>query len=117
MENRLLTEKLENYHIITIKKLDLERKNKLEELNKNQDLEKVDYLKKKIELCKNQIKTYEKEKQAAIIAKREEIRNNLLINNMDNGVLSQYKDRQESNQIIDKKIVDQIHNDYGNAIN
>ena len=30
----------------------------------------VDYLKKKIELCKNQIKTYEKEKQAAIIAKR-----------------------------------------------
>lgn len=117
MENRLLTEKLENYNIITIKKLDLERKNKLEELNKNQDLEKVDYLKKKIELCKNQIKTYEKEKQAAIIAKREEIRNNLLINNMDNGVLSQYKDRQESNQIIDKKIVNQIHNDYGNAIN
>ena len=117
MENRLLTEKLMNHHIITIKKLDLERKNKLEELNKNQDLEKVDYLKKKIELCKNQIKTYEKEKQAAIIAKREEIRNNLLINNMDNGVLSQYKDRQESNQIIDKKIVNQIHNDYGNAIN
>ena len=99
-----------------IKKFDLERKNKLEELKKYQDLEMVNYLKKKIELCKNQIKTYEKEKQAAIIAKREEIRNNLLMNNMDNGVLSQYKDRQESNQIIDKKIVNQIHNDYINAI-
>ena len=116
MENKELTGELYNDYIIKIKKLDLERKNKLEELKKNQDLEMVNYLKKKIELCKNQIKTYEKEKQAAIIAKREEIRNNLLMNNMDNGVLSQYKDRQESNQIIDKKIVNQIHNDYGNAI-
>ena len=117
MENKELTGELYNDYIIKIKKLDLERKNKLEELKKYQDLEMVNYLKKKIELCKNQIKTYEKEKQAAIIAKREEIRNNLLMNNMDNGVLSQYKDRQESNQIIDKKIVNQIHNDYGNAIN
>ena len=117
MENEYLTEKLYSSHIIMIKKLNLERKNKLEELNKNQDVEMVNNLKKKIELCKNQIKTYEKEKQAAIIAKREEIRNNLLMNNMKNGVLSQYKDRQESNQIIDKKIVNQIHNDYGNAIN
>ena len=117
MENKELTGYLENEYIIKIKKLDLERKNKLEELNKNQDVEMVNQLKKKIELCKNQIKTYEKEKQAAIIAKREQIRNNLLMNNMDNGVLSQYKDRQESNQIIDKKIVNQIHNDYGNASN
>ena len=88
-----------------------EHQKKLKELNYDENKEK------KIELCKNQIKTYEKEKQAAIIAKREEIRNNLLMNNMDNGVLSQYKDRQESNQIIDKKIVNQIHSDYGNAIN
>ena len=116
MENQYLTKNLWESSIIMINKFDLERKNKLEELKKNQDLEMVNYLKKKIELCKNQIKTYEKEKQAAIIAKREEIRNNLLMNNMDNGVLSQYKDRQESNQIIDKKIVNQIHNDYGNAI-
>ena len=105
MENEHLNKKLYNSHFMAIKKFDLERKNKLEELNKNQDVEMVNQLKKKIELCKNQIKTYEKEKQAAIIAKREEIRNNLLMNNMDNGVLSQYKDRQESNQIIDKKIV------------
>ena len=117
MENELLNKKLNNSHFMAIKKFDLERKNKLEELNKNQDVEMVNQLKKKIELCKNQIKTYEKEKQAAIIAKREEIRNNLLMNNMENGVLSQYKDRQESNQIIDKKIVNQIHNDYGNASN
>ena len=117
MENEHLNKKLYNSHFMTIKKFDLERKNKLEELNKNQDVEMVNQLKKKIELCKNQIKTYEKEKQAAIIAKREEIRNNLLMNNMENGVLSQYKDRQESNQIIDKKIVNQIHNDYGNASN
>ena len=117
MEDKYLNEKIFGQCIITIKKLDLERKNKLEQLNKNQDFEMVNNLKKKIELCKNQIKTYEKEKQAAIIAKREEIRNNLLMNNMENGVLSQYKDRQESNQIIDKKIVNQIHSDYGNAIN
>ena len=117
MGNEYFTENLYNEDFMKIKKFDLERKNKLEELKKYQDLEMVNYLKKKIELCKNQIKTYEKEKQAAIIAKREEIRNNLLMNNMDNGILSQYKDRQESNQIIDKKIVNQIHNDYGNAIN
>ena len=117
MENEYLTKGLSNLNFMRIKKFDLERKNKLEELNKNQDVEMVNHLKKKIELCKNQIKTYEKEKQAAIIAKREEIRNNLLMNNMKNGVLSQYKDRQESNQIIDKKIVNQIHNDYGNTIN
>ena len=117
MENKCLTGDLKNENIIKIKKLDLERKNKLGQLNKNPDFEMVDYLKKKIELCKNQIKTYEKEKQAAIKAKREEIRNNLLMNNMENGVLSQYKNRQESNQIIDKKIVNQIHNDYGNQIN
>ena len=117
MENEYLTKELSNLNFMRIKKFDLERKNKLEELNKNQDVEMVNDLKKKIELCKNQIKTYEKEKQAAIIAKREEIRNNLLMNNMKNGVLSQYKDRQESNQIIDKKIVNQIHNDYGNTIN
>ena len=117
MGNEYFTENLYNEDFMKIKKFDLERKNKLEELKKYQDLEMVNYLKKKIELCKNQIKTYEKEKQAAIIAKREEIRNNLLMNNMENGVLSQYKDRQESNQIIDKKIVNQIHNDYGNAIN
>ena len=116
MGNEYFTENLYNEDFMKIKKFDLERKNKLEELKKYQDLEMVNYLKKKIELCKNQIKTYEKEKQAAIIAKREEIGNNLLMNNMDNGVLSQYKDRQESNQIIDKKIVNQIHNDYGNAI-
>ena len=117
MENEYLTNELSNLFFMMIKKFDLERKNKLEKLYKNQDVEIVNDLKKKIELCKNQIKTYEKEKQAAIIAKREQIRNNLLMNNMDNGVLSQYKDRQESNQIIDKKIVNQIHSDYGNAIN
>ena len=117
MEDKYLNEKIFSSCIITIKKLDLERKNKLEQLNKNQDFEMVNNLKNKIELCNNQIKTYEKEKQAAIIAKHEQIRNNWLLNNMDNGVLSQYQDRQESNQIIDKKIVNQIHNDYGNAIN
>ena len=116
MENERLMKKLNNSSIIEIRKLDLERKNKLEELKKLNDFEMVKNLKKKIELCKNQISTYEKEKQAAIIAKREEIRKNLIVNNMENGVFSQYKDRQDFNQIVDKKIVNQIHNDYGNAI-
>ena len=79
MGNEYFTENLYNEDFMKIKKFDLERKNKLEELKKYQDLEMVNYLKKKIELCKNQIKTYEKEKQAAIIAKREEIRNNKLL--------------------------------------
>ena len=117
MENERLTKKLNNSSIIEIRKLDLERKNKLEELKKLNDFEMVKNLKKKIELCKNQISTYEKEKQAAIIAKREEIRKNLIVNNMENGVFSQYKDRQDFNQIVDKKIVNQIHNDYGNGHN
>ena len=120
MENEYLMEKINNSSIILIRKLDLERKHNLEQLknaNNNADFELVTELKKKIELCKNQIKTYEKEKQAAIIGKREEIRNKLIMNNMENGVFSQYNDRQNFNKIVDKKIVNQIHNDYGNSSN
>ena len=81
------------------------------------DIEELKDLTKKIQLCKNQIKTYEKEKQAAIIAKREEIRNNLLNNNVNNGVLPLYQDRHGFNQAVDNRIVNQIHQDYGNNHN
>ena len=81
------------------------------------DIEELKDLTKKIQLCKNQIKTYEKEKQAAIIAKREEIRNNLLNNNVNNGVFPLYQDRHGFNQAIDNRIVNQIHQDYGNNHN
>ena len=75
------------------------------------DIEELKDLNKKIQLCKNQIKTYEKEKQAAIIAKREEIRNNLLNNNMNNGILPLYQERHGFNQVVDNRIVNQIHQD------
>ena len=83
----------------------------------NDDIEELKDLTNKIQLCKNQIKTYEKEKQAAIIAKREEIRNNLLNNNVNNGVLPLYQDRHGFNQAVDNRIVNQIHQDYGNINN
>ena len=81
------------------------------------DIEELKDLNRKIQLCQNQIRTYEKEKQAAIIAKREEIRNNLLNNNMNNGVLPLYQERHGFNQVVDNRIVNQIHQDYGNKNN
>ena len=81
------------------------------------NIEELKDLNKKIQLCKNQIKTYEKEKQAAIIAKREEIRNNLLNNNVNNGVFPLYQDRHGFNQAVDNRIINQIHQDYGNINN
>ena len=103
--------------IIELRAIEKERQDKIEQpksfLNK-ENIDTYNDLNQKIELCKNQIKTYEKEKQAALIAKREEIRNNLLKSNISNGVLSMYKDRQDYNQIVDKNIINRIHNDYGN---
>ena len=55
-----------------------------------------------------------KEKQAAIITKREEIRNRLLNKSMKAGVFYLYKDRQGYNQAIDENYVEKIHNDYNN---
>ena len=103
--------------IIELRAIEKERQDKIEQPKSFLDKENIDTyndLNQKIELCKNQIKTYEKEKQAALIAKREEIRNNLLKSNISNGVLSMYKDRQDYNQIVDKNIINRIHNDYGN---
>ena len=98
-----------------MKEIEKERHDKIESakllLNKdNSDM--LDNLNKKIELCKNQIKIYEKEKQAAIIAKREEIRNDLINKNIKNGVFSLYKERQRYNQVVDEEVIDRIHNDY-----
>ncbi len=108
---------LNNKAIIKIKEIEAQRVKKINNAEKyliNEELEEYNKLKEKIESCKKQIHTYEKEKQAAIIGKREEIRNKLIMNNMENGVFSQYNDRQNFNKIVDKKIVNQIHNDYGN---
>ncbi len=104
--------------IIKLKELIKERENEfLAGVIENDEFEELKDIIKKIKLCKNQIKTYEKEKQAAIIAKREEIRNNLLNNNMNNGVLPLYQDRHGFNQAVDNRIVNQIHQDYGNINN
>ena len=104
--------------IIKLKEIIKERDNELStNMIGNDKIEELKDLYKKIQLCKNQIKTYEKEKQAAIIAKREEIRNNLLNNNVNNGVLTLYQDRHGFNQAVDNRIVNQIHQDYGNINN
>ena len=104
--------------IIKLKEIIKERDNELStNMIGNDKIEELKDLYKKIQLCKNQIKTYEKEKQAAIIAKREEIRNNLLNNNVNNGVLPLYQDRHGFNQAVDNRIVNQIHQDYGNINN
>ena len=76
------------------------------------ELQEYNDLIMKIESCKNQIKAYENEKQAAIIAKREEIRHELLNKNMDNGILPLYNDRHNFNSAVDNKIVNRIHNDW-----
>jgi len=114
MNNKEILSHLKPGIIIKLKEIE---KKKNDEINAkikiiDENLEKCQELEQKIELCQNQIKTYEKEKQGAIIAKREEIRNNLLQKNINNGVLSLYNERQGFNQQIDKDIVTKIHNDY-----
>ena len=114
MNNNDVLSKLKPGVIIQLKEIE---KKKNDEINaklkiSDENMEKCQELEQKIELCQNQIKTYEKEKQAAIIAKREEIRNNLLQKNINNGVLSMYNERQGFNKQIDKDIVNKIHNDY-----
>ena len=114
LKNSYVTSRLKDNVIIELKEIEKEKHDKIESakiLNEGNS-DKLKDLKKKIELCKNQIKTYEKEKQAAIIAKREEIRNDLINKNMKNGVLSLYKERQGYNQIVNEEIIDRIHNDY-----
>mgnify|MGYP006873195210 CR=1 FL=1 len=100
---------------LKIKNLEKQREEEIKIANNNQsdnNLEEYNELKSKIESCKNQIKAYEKEKQAAIIAKREEIRHNLLNNNMKNGILPLYGERHDFNQVVNNEIVNQIHSDW-----
>jgi len=114
MNNKEILSHLKPGIIIKLKEIETKKNNEINAKIKisDENLEKCQELEQKIELCQNQIKTYEKEKQAAIIAKREEIRNNLLQKNINNGVLSLYNERQGFNQQIDKDIVTKIHNDY-----
>ena len=113
MKNKKILSELNPGVIIKLKEIEKKKNDEINALKiSNENLIKCQELEQKIELCQNQIKTYEKEKQAAIIAKREEIRNNLLQKNINNGVLSMYNERQGFNNQIDKDIVSKIHNDY-----
>ena len=117
LKNEEIVSKLKPGLIIEINAIEKERNDKLEKLKlllNEENVNAYNDLNEKIELCKNQIKIYEKEKQAAIIAKREEIRNNLLKSNIQNGVFSMYQDRQGYNQNVDNIIVNRIHNDFRN---
>ena len=101
--------------IIKIKEIEAQRVKKINTAEKyliNEELEEYNKLKEKIESCKKQIHTYENEKQAAIIAKREEKRHKLLYNNMNNGILPLYDERHGFNEAINNKIVKQIHKDW-----
>ena len=101
--------------IIWIKEIEAQRVKKINNAEKyliNEELEEYNKLKEKIESCKKQIHTYENEKQAAIIAKREEKRHKLLYNNMNNGILPLYDERHGFNEAINNKIVKQIHKDW-----
>ena len=117
MNNQKILKELNPGVIIKLKAIEKQREDELKKIKnsvKYEDEEKYNDLCQKIELCKNQIKTYEKEKQAAIIARREEIRNRLLKSSMKSGLYSEYKDRQGFNQAIDENYVNRIHNDYNN---
>ena len=117
MQNKDVLRKLNPGVIIKLKAIEKEREVKLREIKStisDDNLEKYNELNEKIELCKNQIRIYEKEKQAATTAKREEIRNRLLNKSMKTGVFTLYKDRQGYNQAIDENYVERIHNDYNN---
>ena len=116
LRNEYVLSKLNPGVVIKLKEIEKQRADEINELkNYNEEnMEEVNELLRKIEVCKNQIRTYEKEKEAAIIAKREEIRNNLLNRNLNNGVLPLYGERRGFNQGVDNKIVNQIHNDYRN---
>lgn len=106
---------LNNKAIIKIKEIEAQRVEKINNAEKyliNEELEEYNKLKEKIESCKKQIHTYENEKQAAIIAKREEKRHKLLYNNMNNGILPLYDERHGFNEAINNKIVKQIHKDW-----
>ena len=106
---------LNNKAIINIKEIEAQRVKKINNAEKyliNEELEEYNKLKEKIESCKKQIHTYENEKQAAIIAKREEKRHKLLYNNMNNGILPLYDERHGFNEAINNKIVKQIHKDW-----
>ena len=106
---------LNNKAIIKIKEIEAQRVKKINNAEKyliNEELEEYNKLKEKIESCKKQIHTYENEKQAAIIAKREEKRQKLLYNNMNNGILPLYDERHGFNEAINNKIVKQIHKDW-----
>ena len=106
---------LNNKAIIKIKEIEAQRVEKINNAEKyliNEELEEYNKLTEKIESCKNQIHTYENEKQAAIIAKREEKRHKLLYNNMNNGILPLYDERHGFNEAINNKIVKQIHKDW-----
>ena len=106
---------LNNKAIIKIKEIEAQRIKKINNAENyliNEELEEYNKLKEKIESCKKQIHTYENEKQAAIIAKREEKRHKLLYNNMNNGILPLYDERHGFNEAINNKIVKQIHKDW-----
>ena len=106
---------LNNKAIIKIKEIEAQRVKKINNAEKyliNEELEEYNKLKEKIESCKKQIHTYENEKQAAIIAKREEKRHKLLYNNMNNGILPLYDERHGFNEAINNTIVKQIHKDW-----
>ena len=98
--------------MIKLNEIQKKRKDEIQKLLNEGDKKMYNEIKQKIEKCKNQIKEYEKDKQDTIIAKREEIRKNLMEKNIDNGILAFYDERRGYNNQVKENILDKINQDY-----
>ena len=112
LQNQEVISSLKPGIIIKLNEIQNKRKDEIQKLLNEGNKKMYNEIKQKIEKCKNQIKEYEKDKQNTIIAKREEIRKNLMEKNIDNGILAFYDERRGYNNQVKENILDKINKDY-----
>ena len=112
LQNKEIISNLKPGIMIKLNEIQKKRKDEIQKLLNGENTKMYNELKQKIAKCQNQIKEYEKDKQNTIIAKREELRNNLMKKNVDNGVLALYDERRGYNNQVKENILDKINKDY-----
>ena len=112
LNNQQIISHLKPGIIIKLNEIQKKRKDEIQKLLNEGDKKMYNEIKQKIEKCKNQIKEYEKDKQNTIIAKREQLKKNLLKKNIDNGILAFYDERRGYNNQVKENILDKINKDY-----
>jgi len=112
LNNQQILSDLKPGIFIKLNEIQKKRNDEIKKLLNGENKKMYNELKQKITKCQNQIKEYEKDKQNTIIAKREELRNNLMHKNIDNGVLSLYDERRGYNNQVKENILDKINKDY-----